>query len=94
MGQTLHSILAEVLLYIVMAMGLTVWCLPRGTCCQHYAVFVSTTDVALSGAEATVVVAAAADALTLSALALVGEGPLLLAAALVGLLFLVQSVAA
>jgi hypothetical protein len=91
-GQTLHNILAEVLFSIAVAMGLTVSCLPRGTCCQHYDVFVSTTTMVFSGAEAVAVVVVAAEALALRVHALAGEGHLLLAAALLELLFLVQSV--
>jgi hypothetical protein len=34
MGWTVHNILAEVLLYIVTAMGLAVNYLPRGICCR------------------------------------------------------------
>jgi hypothetical protein len=52
-------------------------------------VFVSTTIVVLSGADATV-----AETLALRVPALAGEGPLLLVAVLFGLLFLVQSAAA
>jgi hypothetical protein len=83
--------LAEVLLYIVVAMGLTVSCLPRGTCCRRYPVFVSTTAAVLSSVEAIVVVAAVAEAFALRVHALAGEVFLLLATALFGLLFLVQS---
>jgi hypothetical protein len=75
-------------------MGLAVSCLPRGTCCRHYPVFVSTIAVVLSGAEATMVVAAVADALALRVPALTNEDPLLLAATLLGLLFHIQSAAA
>jgi hypothetical protein len=57
-------------------------------------VFVSTTVVALSGVEVVVVDAAAVEALALRVHALAGEGFLLLAAALLGLLFLVQSTTA
>jgi hypothetical protein len=56
--------------------------------------FVSTTIAVLSGAEVAVVVATVVEALALRVLALAGEGPLLLAVAPLGLLFLVQSVAA
>jgi hypothetical protein len=63
MGWTLHNILVEVLLYIVAAIGLAISCLPRGTCCQHYHVFVSTT---------TAVVAVVAEALALRVHALAG----------------------
>jgi hypothetical protein len=87
MGQTLHSILVEVLLCTVVAMGLVVTCLPRGTCCRCYSAFVSTADVVFPSAEADVVAVAAAEALALRALALADEGPLLLAPALPGLLF-------
>jgi hypothetical protein len=55
---------------------------------------VSTTIVALTGAEAAEVVATAVKALALRVPALAGEGPLLLVAALLGLPFLVQSIAA
>jgi hypothetical protein len=57
-------------------------------------VFVSTTIAVLSGAEVAIVVATIAEALALRVLALAGEGPLLLVVAPLGLLFLVQSVAA
>jgi hypothetical protein len=84
----------EVLFCTVVAMGLTVGCLPRGcciegscSCYQHCIVLDSTIVVALSGVEAAMVVVAVAEALA-------GEGPLLLAAALLWLLFLVQFVAA
>jgi hypothetical protein len=90
-GRTLHNILAEVLLCIMAAMGLTVSCLPRGTCCRCYPMFVSTTAVVLSGAEAAMVVATIVEAFSLTVHALAGEGFLLLAIALLGLLFLVQS---
>jgi hypothetical protein len=85
--------LAEVLLYIVVAMGLTVSCLPRGTCCRRYPVFVSTIAAVLSSVEpiVVVVVAAVAEAFALRVHALAGEVFLLLATALFGLLFLVQS---
>jgi hypothetical protein len=75
-GRTLHSILSEVLLCTVAAMGLVVSYLPRGTCCQSYSVFVSTTVVVFPGAEADAVVVAAAEDLALRALALADEGPL------------------
>jgi hypothetical protein len=55
---------------------------------------VSTTAVVLAGAEAAEVVATTVEALALRVLALAGEGPLLLTTALLGLSFLVQSVAA
>jgi hypothetical protein len=87
MGPTLHSILVEVLLCTVVATGLVVTCLPRGTCCRCYSAFVSTADVVFPSAEADVVAVAAAEALALRALALADEGPLLLAPALPGLLF-------
>jgi hypothetical protein len=48
----------------------------------------------LSGAEAILIVSTVVDVLALRAYALVGEGFLLLTAALIGLLFLVRSVAA
>jgi hypothetical protein len=76
----------------VVAIGLTVGCLPMGTCYRHCLVFVSTIVVTLSSVEAVVVVATAAEALALRYLALAGEGPLLLIVALFGLLFLLQSV--
>jgi hypothetical protein len=85
----LHYILADVLLYIVVAMGLTVSCLPRGTCCRCCPAFVSTTAAVLSDAEVVVVVVAIADVLALRLNALADEGFLLLAAALHVLLFLV-----
>jgi hypothetical protein len=56
-------------------------------------VLVSTTTVALAGVKAAEVVAAATEALALRVPALAGEGPLLLAAALLGLPFVVQSIA-
>jgi hypothetical protein len=89
MGPTLHSILVEVLLCTVVATGLVVTCLPRGTCCRCYSAFVSTADVVFPSAEADVVAVAvaAAEALALRAHALADEGPLLLAPALPGLLF-------
>jgi hypothetical protein len=71
----------------VVAMGLNVGCLPRVTCYRHCLVFVSTIAMSLSGAEVVVVVATTAEAL-----ALASEGPLLLVASLLRLLFLVQSV--
>jgi hypothetical protein len=71
-------------------MGLTASYLPRGTCCQHYDVFVSTTTVVFSSVED----ATAAEALALRVHALASEGLLLLVAALLELLFLVQSVVA
>jgi hypothetical protein len=56
-------------------------------------VFVSTTDVALSGMEVVVVDVAMVEALASRVHALVGKCFLLLVAALLVLLFLVQSVA-
>jgi uncharacterized membrane protein len=56
--------------------------------------FVSTTAVVLSGAEAAVVVATIVEAFSLTVHALAGEGFLLLTIALLGLLFLVQSATA
>jgi hypothetical protein len=94
MGQTLHGILAEVLLYTLVAMGLAVSCLPRATCCRRYHVFVSTAAMIFCGAKADTVVAAAMGALALRICALADEGPLLLTAALLGLLFPTQSAAA
>jgi hypothetical protein len=79
----------EVLLHILAIMGLTVSCLPRGTCCRHYPLFVSTTVVVLSGVEVAEVVAAIAEALALRVHALADEGLLLLTATLLGLLFLI-----
>jgi hypothetical protein len=55
---------------------------------------VSTTAVVLAGAEAAEVVPTTVEALALRVLVLVGEGSLLLTTALLGLSFLVQSVAA
>jgi hypothetical protein len=72
-GRTLHNTLAEVLLCIMVDMGLTVSCLPRGTCCQHCPVFVSTIAMVLSGVEAAVVVATVADALALRVQALANK---------------------
>jgi hypothetical protein len=83
--------LAEVLLYIVVAVGLAVSYLPWVTCYRHYLVFLSTTVVVISGPE---VVVAVAEALALRVPALAGEGPLLLARTLLGLIFLVQSATA
>jgi hypothetical protein len=94
MGQILHNTWVGVLLYTAVAMVLTVGCLPRGTCYRHCPVLASTTTVALIGVEANEVVAPTAEALALRVLALAGEGLLLLAAALLGLTFIVQSVAA
>jgi hypothetical protein len=93
-GRTLHNILAEALICTVEVMGLTVSYLPRGTCYQHCLASVSTAIVMLSGAEAVVIVSTVVEVLALRAYALVGEGFLLLTAALIGLLFLVRSVAA
>jgi hypothetical protein len=76
------------------AMVLTVGCLPKGTCYRHFPALVSTTAMALTGAEVAEVVAAAAKDLALMVPSLAGKGPLLLTAALLGLPFLVQSVAA
>jgi hypothetical protein len=87
MGQTLHSILVRVLLCTVVATGLAVSCLSRGTCCRRYLAFVSTIAVVFPDAEADAVVVVAAKALALSALALASDGPLLLAAGLPELLF-------
>jgi hypothetical protein len=57
-------------------------------------VFVSTTVAVLFGSEAIVVAAPVVEVLALTVHALAGEGFLLLAATLLGLLFLVQSAAA
>jgi hypothetical protein len=70
---------------------LYVGCLPKGTCYQHCHALVSTTVVALTGADVVDVVVAAAKALASRVPALVGEGPLLLTAALLELLFPAQS---
>jgi hypothetical protein len=75
-------------------MVLTISYLPKGTCCRHCPTLVSTTVVVLAGAEAAGVVVAAAKALASMVSALAGKGPLLLAAALLGLLFPAQSAAA
>jgi hypothetical protein len=75
-------------------MGLAVSCQPGGTCYRCYPVLSSTTVVACSGAEAVVVGVTAAKALALGVHALAGEGFLLLAIALLGLLFLIQTVVA
>jgi hypothetical protein len=75
-------------------MVLTVGCQPKGTCYRYCLVLVSTTAEALTDVEVAVVVVAVAEALVLRVLAPVGEGPLLPAAALLGLLFLVQSIIA
>jgi hypothetical protein len=93
MGQTLHNTWVVALLCTAVAMMLTVGCLPKGTCYRHCPVLVSTTTVALAGVKAAEVVAAATEALALRVPALAGEGPLLLAAALLGLPFVVQSIA-
>jgi hypothetical protein len=89
MGRTLHNTLMEVLLCIVAVVGLTVSCLSRGTCCEHYHAFVSTIAMVLSGAEAAVIVDVVAEALALRVHALAGEGFLLLTPTLLGLLFLI-----
>jgi hypothetical protein len=68
--------------------------LAKGTCYRCCLVPVSTTIVALSGTEAVVVDVAVTEVLALRVHALAGDGFLLLITALVGLLFLVQSVAA
>jgi hypothetical protein len=75
-------------------MGLTGSYLPRGTCCRQCLVFVSIPAAVLSGAEAAVVVGGVAEAHAMMVKALADEGLLLLAAALLGLLFPVQSTAA
>jgi hypothetical protein len=93
-GRILYNIFPEVLLYIVAAMELVVGCLPRDTWCWHYPVFVSTTTAVLSGEEVVVVVAVVAETLALRVPTFASEGPLLLVVALLGLLFLVQSVVA
>jgi hypothetical protein len=97
-GLTLHNILVEVPLCIGAAMGLATDCQPGGTCCRCCPMFAgvvaSTTAMVSSGAvEAAVVDVAVAKALALKVHALVGEGFLLLAAALLGLPFLVRSAA-
>jgi hypothetical protein len=93
-GLTLHNTWVGILLCTVVAMVLAVGYLPRGTCYRHCPMFVSTTAVALTGAEDVEVVAAAVGALALRVLALADEGTLFLPTALLGLSFLVQSVAA
>jgi hypothetical protein len=80
----------EVPLYIGAAMGLAVSCQPGGTCYRCCLVFASTTAVARSSAESVVVDVGVLEALALGVHALAGEGFLLLAVALFGLLFLVQ----
>jgi hypothetical protein len=87
MGWTLHNILVGVLLYTIVATGLVVSCLLRGTCCRCYLAFASTAVVVFPGVEADAVVAVAAEALALQALALAREGPLLLIAGQPELLF-------
>jgi hypothetical protein len=77
-GWTLHSILAEVLLCIGVAMELTISCRPWGTYYQRCPVAASTTVATLSGAEAAVVDVGVAGALALRVHTLVGEGFLLL----------------
>jgi hypothetical protein len=84
---TLHNILVGVLLCIVVATGLAVSCLSRGTCCRRYLVFASTAIVVFPGVEADAVVAVVVEALALWALALADDGPLLLIAGLHELLF-------
>jgi hypothetical protein len=71
----------------VVATGLAVSCLSRGTYCRWYLAFVSTAVVAFPGVEVDAVVAVAVEALALRTLALTSEGPLLLAAGLPELLF-------
>jgi hypothetical protein len=92
-GQTLHNTCAVVPLCIGAAMGLAIICQLMGTCYQCYSVFVSTV-VACSDGEVVAVDIAVAEALALRVHAVAGEGFLLLTAALLGLLFLVQSVVA
>jgi hypothetical protein len=75
-------------------MGLAISCQLGGTCYRCCPVLASTNMVACSGAEAVVVDITVAKALELGVHALAGEGFLLLIAALLGLLFLVQSTAA
>jgi hypothetical protein len=93
-GQTLHSILAEVLLCAVVATGLTISCLPRGTCCRCYSVFVSTAVVVFPSVEADAVVASTVEATALIVLTHADEGPPLLVEALLWLLFPTQFAAA
>jgi hypothetical protein len=93
-GQTLHNTWVGVLLCTAVAMVLSVVCLPKGTCYQHCPALVSTTAVALAGAKAAEVVVTVVKALVSRIPALAGEGPILLAAALLGLLFPAQSAVA
>jgi hypothetical protein len=92
-GQTLHNTWVGVLLCTAVAMVLFVGCLPKGTCYRHCPALVSMTAVALASVEATEVVVAAAKALASRVPALASEGPLLLAATLLRLLFPAQSAA-
>jgi hypothetical protein len=75
-------------------MELAVSCQPGGTCYRCYPVLVTTTVVAHSGAEVVVAGFDVAKVLALEVHALANEGFLLLIAALLRLLFLVQSIAA
>jgi hypothetical protein len=94
MDRTLHSILVELLLCSAAAMGLVVSYLPKGTCCRQCLVLVSMAAAVFPGVEADAVVVAIVEALALRAHALAGEGPLLLAAVLLGLFFPAQFAAA
>jgi hypothetical protein len=87
MGQTLRSILVGVLLCIVVATGIVVSCLLRGTYCQWYLAFVSTAVVVFLGVEADTIVAVAVRALALRALSLTSKVPLLLTVGMPKLLF-------
>jgi hypothetical protein len=81
-------------LYTGAAMGLAINCLPGGTWCRSYAMSVSTIVVACSIGEAIAVDVVATDALALRVHALASEDFLLLATALLGLLFLTRNAAA
>jgi hypothetical protein len=94
MGLTLRNILAEVPLYIGVAIRLAVSCKPGGTfyrCCSMLASPIASTTIAVnsSATEAVLVDIAIATALALGVHALTSEGFLLLTVALLELLFLV-----
>jgi hypothetical protein len=79
----------DVLLCTVVAMGLTVDYLPRGTFYRQYLVFASTAATVFPDAGAATVVAGVTEARALRESALTGRGPLLLTTTLLRLLFLV-----
>jgi hypothetical protein len=88
MGQTLRSILADVLLCMGSAKVLAIGYQPEDTCCQ--CCFVLTSKICF--VEVVVAAAIAAEAPTLRAHVLADEGVLLLAVAPPKLLFLVRSI--